>query len=75
MISVNQLLKGHFYKGSKLVEVGCGKGAFLDIVKSINRILRHKDFRKNAKRKPKSIKDIKMADNWSRLKTVNMCVR
>ena len=52
-----------------------GKIGFLDIVKIINRILRHKDFRKNAKRNPKSIKDIKMADNWSRLKTVNMCVR
>ena len=52
-----------------------GKIGFLDIVKNINRILRHKDFRKNAKRKPKSIKDIKIADNWSRLKTVNMCVR
>ena len=52
-----------------------GKIGFLDIVKSINRVLRHKDFKKNAKRKPKSIKDIKIADNWSRLKTVNMCVR
>ena len=52
-----------------------GKIGFLDIVKIINKILRHKDFRKNAKRNPKSIKDIKMADNWSRLKTVNMCVR
>ena len=52
-----------------------GKIGFLDIVKNINRILRHKDFRKNAKKKPKSIKDIKIADNWSRLKTVNMCVR
>ena len=52
-----------------------GKIGFLDIVKIINRILRHKDFRKNAKRNPRSIKDIKMADNWSRLKTVNMCVR
>ena len=52
-----------------------GKIGFLDIVKIINRILRHKDFRKNAKRNPRSIKDIKMADNWSRLKTLNMCVR
>ena len=52
-----------------------GKIGFLDIVKNINRILRHKDFRKNAKKKPKSIKDIKIADNWSRLKTANMCVR
>ena len=52
-----------------------GKIGFLDIVKIINKILRHKDFRKNAKRNPRSIKDIKMADNWSRLKTINMCVR
>ena len=52
-----------------------GKIGFLDIVKIINKILRHKDFRKNAKRYPRSIKDIKIADNWSRLKTINMCVR
>ena len=37
--------------------------------------MKHKEFKKNAKRKPKSIKDIKIADNWSRLKTTNMCVR
>ena len=52
-----------------------GKIGFLDIVKIINKILKHKDFRKNAKRKPDSIKDIQIADNWSRLKTTNMCVR
>tara|TARA_Y100000590_G_scaffold323404_1_gene366674 strand:+ start:1274 stop:2440 length:1167 start_codon:yes stop_codon:yes gene_type:complete len=52
-----------------------GKIGFLDIVNNINRILRDKDFKKNAKRKPKSIKDIKIADNWARLKTVTMCVR
>jgi len=52
-----------------------GKIEFLDIVKIINKILKHKDFRKNAKRKPDSIKDIQIADNWSRLKTTNMCVR
>jgi len=52
-----------------------GKIRFLDIVNNINRILRHKDFKKNARRKPKSIKDIKIADNWARLKTVTMCVR
>ena len=51
-----------------------GKIGFLDIVKIINKILKHKDFRKNAKRKPNSIKDIQIADNWSRLKTINMCV-
>ena len=52
-----------------------GKIEFLDIVKIINRILKLKDFRKNAKRKPDSIKDIQIADNWSRLKTIDMCVR
>ena len=48
---------------------------FLDIVKIINKILKDKDFKKYAKRKPSSIKDIKIADNWARLKTINMCVR
>ena len=52
-----------------------GKIEFLDIVKTINKILRGKDFKKHAKRQPRSIKDIKIADNWARLKTVNMCVR
>ena len=52
-----------------------GKIEFLDIVKTINMILKGKDFRKYAKRKPSSIKDIKIADNWARLKTINMCVR
>ncbi|MCB0475713.1 MAG: methyltransferase domain-containing protein [Flavobacteriaceae bacterium] len=33
MNSVYQLLKTNFPKGSKLVEVGCGKGSFLDIVR------------------------------------------
>ena len=52
-----------------------GKIKFLDIVKIINKILRGKNFKKNAKIKPKSLKDIKIADNWARLKTINMCVR
>ena len=52
-----------------------GKIEFLDIVKNINKILNHKDFKKNAKRKPASIKDIQIADNWARLKTISMCVR
>ena len=51
------------------------KIGFLDIVKTINMILKGKDFKKYAKRKPSSIKDIKIADNWARLKTINMCVR
>ena len=52
-----------------------GKIKFLDIVKIINKILRGKNFKKYAKIKPKSLKDIKKADNWARLKTINMCVR
>ena len=48
---------------------------FLDIVKTINKILKGKNFRKYARMKPKSLKDIKIADNWARLKTINMCVR
>ena len=45
------------------------------IVKTINKIFRDKDFKKHAKRKPKSIKDIQITDNWARLKTLAMCVR
>ena len=41
----------------------------------INKILRDKDFKKYAKRKPASIKDIKITDNWARLKTIDMCVK
>ena len=48
---------------------------FLDIVKMINKILKAKDFKKYAKRKARSIKDIKMADNWARLKTMDICVK
>ena len=51
------------------------KIGFLDIVNTINKILRGKDFKKYAKRKPSSLKDIKITDNWARLKTINMCVR
>ena len=48
---------------------------FLAIVKTINKILRDKDFKKYARRKPGSIKDIQITDNWARLKTFAMCVR
>ena len=50
------------------------KIAFLDIVRILNRILKGKDFKKYAKRKPGSIKEIKIIDSWARLKTINMCV-
>jgi len=48
---------------------------FLNIVKTINKIFRDKDFKKYARRKPESIKDIQITDNWARLKTLAMCVR
>ena len=51
------------------------KIGFLKIVKTINKIFRDKDFKKYARRKPNSIKDIQMTDNWARLKTLAMCVR
>ena len=64
--AANEVLVEQFLKG---------KIEFLDIVKMINKIIRDKDFKKYAKRKPASIKDIKMTDNWARLKTINMCVK
>ena len=50
------------------------KIGFLDIVKIINKIVKDRDFKKYASKKPNSIKDIKIADNWARLKTIAMCV-
>ena len=52
-----------------------GKIGFLDIVRTINKIFKDKDFKKYAKKKPKSVKDIKATDNWARLKTMDMCVK
>ena len=52
-----------------------GKIRFLDIVKTINEIFKHKEFKKYARKKAKSVEDIKITDNWARLKTINMCVR
>ena len=52
-----------------------GKIGFLDIVKTINKIFKDKDFKKYAKRKPNSVKDVITTDNWARLKTINMCVK
>jgi len=62
----NEVLVGLFLKG---------KIAYLDIVRTINKIFKDKEFKKYARRKAVSIKAIKMIDNWARLKTVNMCVR
>ena len=61
----NEVLVGLFLKG---------KINFLDIVSTINKIFKDKDFNKYAKRKPKSVKEIKTIDSWARLKTTNMCV-
>ena len=52
-----------------------GKISFLDIVDKINMIFKDKEFKKYARRKAGSINDIKIIDNWARLKTFNMCVR
>jgi len=51
-----------------------GKINFLDIVAIINKIFKDKDFNKYAKKKPKTVKEIKIIDDWARLKTTNMCV-
>ena len=51
------------------------KIGFLDIVKMIDKIFKDKNFKKYARRKLNSVKDIKIADNWARLKTNSMCVR
>ena len=51
------------------------KIGFLDIVSTINKIIKDKDFRKYARRKPDTVNAIKIADNWARLKTLSMCVR
>ena len=61
----NEVLVGLFLKG---------KINFLDIVATINKIFKDKDFNKYAKKKPKSVKEIKLIDDWARLKTTNMCV-
>jgi 1-deoxy-D-xylulose-5-phosphate reductoisomerase len=51
-----------------------GKINFLDIVTTINKIFKDKDFKKYAKTKPRSVKDVNLIDKWARLKTINMCV-
>ena len=51
------------------------KIGFLDIVSKINEIFKDKDFKKYATRNSASINDVKISDNWARLKTIAMCVR
>ena len=47
---------------------------FLDIASTINKIFKDKDFKKYAKKNAKSVKEIKIIDNWARLKTKSMCI-
>ena len=51
------------------------KIGFLDIVSKINEIFKDKDFKKYATKNAASINDVKISDNWARLKTIAMCVR
>ena len=51
------------------------KIGFLDIVRTVQEIFKDEDFNKYATRKPSTINDIKIIDNWARLKTISMCVR
>ena len=51
------------------------KIGFLDIVKTLNKIFKDKDFKKYAKRNSASLKEVKIVDNWARLKTNNMCLQ
>ena len=62
----NEVLVGLFLKG---------KIGFLDIVKTINKIFKDKEFKKYAKTKAGSIKSIKIVDNWARKKVLDMCER
>ena len=62
----NEVLVGLFLKG---------KIGFLDIVKTINKIFKDKEFKKYAKTKAGSIKSIKIVDNWARKKALDMCER
>ena len=49
-----------------------GKIGFLDIVASINKILKDKEFKKYAKRKPNTVIEIKIIDKWARAKISDM---
>jgi len=48
---------------------------FPNIVGTISKIFKDKDFKKYARRKPLSVKDVNIADNWARLKTISICVK
>ena len=60
----------------ELVELFLSKKIkFLDIVKNINKILKDKEFKKYAKKRPKNLIDIYKVDAWARLKTHSISVR
>ena len=48
---------------------------FLDIVNTVNKIFKHKDFIKYARRRPKTVKEVMLVDKWARLNTLAMCVK
>ena len=52
-----------------------GKIGFLDIVNTINNIFKDKDFKKYAKKKLKSVQDIKIIDSWARSKTISITTK
>ena len=52
-----------------------GKIGFLDIVNTINNVFKDKDFKKYAKKKLKSVQDIKNIDSWARSKTISITAK
>jgi len=52
-----------------------GKIPFLDIVETINRIFKDKEFKKYAKRIVKSVNEIKIIDTWAREKINKLCIK
>ena len=52
-----------------------GKIGFLDIVNTINNIFKDKDIKKYAKKKLKSVQDIKNIDSWARSKTISITAK
>jgi len=50
------------------------KIGFLDIVKTINKIFKDKEFKKYATKQPRSVDEIKLIDRWARVKTLSLCL-
>ena len=49
------------------------KIGFLDIVKTINKIFKDKEFKKYATKQSRSVNEIKLIDKWARVKTLSLC--